>query len=105
MSLGSSTPYIIFRVIVPNLTGPILVLVYLGLAYATLDESGLSFLGLGAQSPVPEWGSMLAAARQFLAQAPSYAFFPAAAIFLLVFSLNLVGDGLRDVTDPRRIIR
>jgi peptide/nickel transport system permease protein len=105
MSLGSSTLYIIFRVIVPNLMGPILVLVSLGLAYATLDESGLSFLGLGAQSPVPEWGSMLAAARQFLMQAPSYAFFPAAAIFLLVFSLNLVGDGLRDVTDPRRVTR
>jgi peptide/nickel transport system permease protein len=105
MSLGSSTPYIIFRVIVPNLMGPILVLVSLGLAYATLDESGLSFLGLGAQSPVPEWGAMLATARQFLVQAPTYAFFPAAAIFLLVFSLNLVGDGLRDVTDPRRLRR
>jgi peptide/nickel transport system permease protein len=97
-----STPYIMFRVIVPNLLGPILVLVSLGLAYATLDESGLSFLGLGAQSPVPEWGAMLATARQFLTQAPTYALFPGAAIFLLVFALNLVGDGLRDVTDPRR---
>ena len=102
LSLGSSTPYIIFRVILPNLLGPILVLVSLGLAYATLDESGLSFLGLGAQSPVPEWGAMLSTARQFLVQNPAYAFFPGAAIFLLVFALNMVGDGLRDVTDPRR---
>jgi peptide/nickel transport system permease protein len=103
LSLGSSTPYIIFRSVLPNLLGPILVLVSLGLAYATLDESGLSFLGLGAQAPLPEWGAMLATARQFLVQAPWYAFFPGAAIFLLVFALNLVGDGLRDVTDPRRL--
>ncbi len=102
-SLGSSTVYIIFRVILPNLIGPILVLVSLGLAYATLEESGLSFLGLGAQSPLPEWGAMLSTARLYLIQDPWYAFFPGAAIFILVFSLNLVGDGLRDLTDPRRL--
>jgi peptide/nickel transport system permease protein len=102
-SLGSSTPFIIFRVILPNLIGPILVLVSLGLAYATLEESGLSFLGLGAQSPLPEWGAMLSTARLYLIQDPWYAFFPGAAIFVLVFSLNLVGDGLRDLTDPRRL--
>jgi peptide/nickel transport system permease protein len=102
-SLGSSSAYIIFRVILPNLIGPILVLVSLGLAYATLEESGLSFLGLGAQSPLPEWGAMLSTARLYLIQDPWYAFFPGAAIFILVFSLNLVGDGLRDLTDPRRL--
>ena len=88
--------------ILPNILGPILVLVSLGLAFAALDESALSFLGLGAQSPRPAWGAMLSTARRYLVEDPWYAFFPGAAIFLLVFSLNLVGDGLRDLVDPRR---
>jgi peptide/nickel transport system permease protein len=100
--IGASTPYVIVRTILPNLIGPLMVLVSLGFAYAILYEASLSFLGLGAQPPTPEWGVMLSTARDFLFQAPYYAFFPGAAIFLLVFSLNLVGDGLRDIVDPHR---
>jgi peptide/nickel transport system permease protein len=100
--VGARTPYIILRTLLPNLIGPLMVLVSLGFAYAILYEASLSFLGLGAQPPTPEWGVMLSTARDFLFQAPSYAFFPGASIFLLVFALNLVGDGLRDVVDPHR---
>ncbi len=100
--IGATTPYIIVRTLLPNLIGPLMVLVSLGFAYAILYEASLSFLGLGAQPPTPEWGVMLSTARDFLFQAPSYAFFPGASIFLLVFALNLVGDGLRDVVDPHR---
>lgn len=101
-AIGAPVPYIIVRTLLPNLIGPLVVLVSLGFAYAVLYEASFSFLGLGAQPPTPEWGVMLASARNFLFQAPWYAFFPGAAIFVLVFSLNLVGDGLRDLLDPRR---
>jgi len=101
-AVGASTPYIIVRTLLPNLIGPLMVLVSLGFAYAVLYEASLSFLGLGAQPPTPEWGVMLSGARDYLFQAPWYAFFPGVSIFVLVFSLNLVGDGLRDVFDPYR---
>jgi peptide/nickel transport system permease protein len=100
--VGASTPYLIGRTLLPNLIGPLMVLVSLGFAYAVLYEASLSFLGLGAQPPTPEWGVMLSTARDFIFQAPWYAFFPGASIFLLVFSLNLIGDGLRDAIDPHR---
>ena len=102
---GAPVPYIIGRTLLPNLIGPLIVLVSLGFAYAVLYEASFSFLGLGAQPPTPEWGVMLSSARSYLFQAPWYAFFPGAAIFVLVFSLNLVGDGLRDLLDPRRTTR
>ncbi len=102
---GASTWHIMTRTLLPNLVGPLTVLVSVGFAYAVLYEASLSFLGLGAQPPTPEWGVMLSTARDFLFQAPWYAFFPGAAIVLLVFSLNLVGDGLRDVVDPYRRAR
>ena len=86
-------------------TGPLMVLISLGFAYAVLYEASLSFLGLGAQAPTPEWGVMLSTARDFLFQAPWYAFFPGLSIVILVFSLNLVGDGLRDAIDPHRARR
>jgi peptide/nickel transport system permease protein len=101
-AIGAPVPYIIVRTLLPNLIGPLIVLVSLGFAYAVLYEASFSFLGLGAQPPTPEWGVMLSSARSYLFQAPWYAFFPGAAIFVLVFSLNLVGDGLRDLLDPRR---
>jgi ABC-type dipeptide/oligopeptide/nickel transport system permease subunit len=100
--VGASTGYLIVRTLLPNLIGPLMVLVSLGFAYAVLYEASLSFLGLGAQPPTPEWGVMLSTARDFLFQAPWYAFFPGISIVLLVFSLNLVGDGLRDAIDPYR---
>jgi peptide/nickel transport system permease protein len=100
-AIGAPVPYIIVRTLLPNLIGPLIVLVSLGFAYAVLYEASFSFLGLGAQPPTPEWGVMLSSARSYLFEAPWYAFFPGAAIFVLVFSLNLVGDGLRDLLDPR----
>jgi peptide/nickel transport system permease protein len=100
--VGAPTSYLILRTLLPNLIGPLMVLVSLGFAYAVLYEASLSFLGLGAQPPTPEWGAMLSTARDFLFQAPWYAFFPGISIVLLVFSLNLVGDGLRDAIDPYR---
>jgi peptide/nickel transport system permease protein len=101
-AIGAPVPYVIVRTLLPNLVGPLAVLVSLGFAYAVLYEASFSFLGLGAQPPTPEWGVMLSSARNYLFQAPWYAFFPGAAIFALVFALNLVGDGLRDLLDPRR---
>jgi ABC-type dipeptide/oligopeptide/nickel transport system permease subunit len=100
--VGASTSYLILRTLLPNLIGPLMVLVSLGFAYAVLYEASLGFLGLGAQPPTPEWGTMLSTARDFLFQAPWYAFFPGFSIVILVFSLNLVGDGLRDAIDPYR---
>jgi peptide/nickel transport system permease protein len=100
--VGASTVHLILRTLLPNLIGPLMVLISLGFAYAVLYEASLSFLGLGAQPPTPEWGTMLSTARDFLFQAPWYAFFPGISIVLLVFSLNLVGDGLRDAIDPYR---
>jgi peptide/nickel transport system permease protein len=104
-AIGASTPYIIVRKLLPNLAGPLLVLASLGFAYAVLYEASLSFLGIGAQPPTPEWGEMLASAREFLFQDAWYSFFPGVSIFLLVFSLNLIGDGLRDLVDPHRQMR
>ena len=103
--VGASTWYIIGRTLLPNLIGPLMVLISLGFAYAVLYEASLSFLGLGARPPTPEWGVMLSTARDFMFQAPWYAFFPGLSIVLLVFSLNLVGDGLRDAIDPYRARR
>jgi peptide/nickel transport system permease protein len=100
--VGASTWYIIGRTLLPNLIGPLMVLISLGFAYAVLYEASLSFLGLGARPPTPEWGVMLSTARDFIFQAPWYAFFPGLSIVLLVFSLNLIGDGLRDAIDPYR---
>jgi ABC-type dipeptide/oligopeptide/nickel transport system permease subunit len=100
--VGASTGYLILRTLLPNLIGPLMVLISLGFAYAVLYEASLGFLGLGAQPPTPEWGVMLSTARDFLFQAPWYAFFPGFSIVVLVFSLNLIGDGLRDAIDPYR---
>jgi dipeptide transport system permease protein len=100
--VGASTGYIIVRTLLPNLIGPLMVLLSLGFAYAVLYEASLSFLGLGARPPTPEWGVMLSTARDFLFQSAWSAFFPGVSIFVLVFSLNLIGDGLSGLVDPRR---
>ncbi len=101
-AIGCSVPRIIVRTILPNTLGPILVLVSLGFAFAILNETALSFLGLGAQPPTPSWGADLASGRRYLFDAPWLAIFPGLAIFLFVLALNLAGDGLRDLMDPRR---
>jgi ABC-type dipeptide/oligopeptide/nickel transport system permease subunit len=102
-SLGASEVSIIFRSILPNAQGPILVLVSLGLGYTLLNEVALSFLGLGAQPPVPEWGAILGAAREHLIDDPWFALFPGITICLMIFCFNFIGDGVRDLLDPRRL--
>jgi len=98
---GASDMRIIFRHILPNAINPIIVQATLALAGAILSAAGLSFLGMGAQPPTPEWGSMISQSRQFIRESHYVVTFPGLAIFLTVLSLNLVGDGLRDMLDPR----
>ena len=87
--------------ILPNILPALLVQATLSIAAAIIAEAALSFLGLGQQPPAPSWGSMLNAAQRFLTNAPWMALWPGLAIFLVVLSFNLVGDGLRDALDPR----
>jgi len=101
-ALGNPHRRIMLRHILPNIVAPILVQATLASAAAIIAEATLSFLGLGQQPPDPSWGSMLNVASHFLSQAPWMAIWPGLAIFLLVLSLNLFGDGLRDALDPRR---
>jgi peptide/nickel transport system permease protein len=99
--VGCRGPWIMARHILPNAIAPLIVLATLGMAAAIITGSALSFLGLGIKPPTPEWGNMLAEGREFLEHAPWVAFFPGAAIMLTVLSINLLGDGLRDILDPR----
>ncbi|GGB52799.1 ABC transporter permease [Fictibacillus barbaricus] len=100
-SLGANDFTIIFKHIFPNILSPIIVQATLRLATAILSAAGLSFLGLGAQPPSPEWGTMLSSGRDFLFSAPFIALFPGIAISILVLGFNIFGDGLRDAFDPR----
>ena len=100
-ALGASNLRIIVRHILPNVVASAIVLVTLGIGSAILAEASLSFLGLGAQPPTPSWGSMLSAGRDYLRQAPWLSIYPGLAIFLTVMGFNLLGDGLRDLLDPR----
>jgi len=100
-ALGGNSFQILFRRILPNALTPLIVQGTLGIATAILDAAALSFLGLGAQPPTPEWGSMLGAERNQVFTAPHLVFYPGAAIALTVLSFNLLGDGLRDALDPR----
>ncbi len=100
-AMGASPLRIMVRHIWPNILGPVVVLVTLDLGWIVLGISGLSFLGLGAQPPTPEWGAMLNDARPFLQTAPRLLLAPGAAIVLIVLGFNLLGDGLRDLLDPR----
>ena len=100
-SLGGNTYEILFRRILPNALTPLIVQGTLGIASAILETAALSFLGLGAQHPTPEWGSMLGAERNQVFTAPHLVFYPGLAIMLTVLAFNLLGDGLRDALDPR----
>jgi peptide/nickel transport system permease protein len=100
-ALGGSNLQILFRRILPNALTPLIVQGTLGIATAILDAAALSFLGLGAQPPTPEWGSMLGSERNQVFTAPHLVFLPGFAIMLTVLSFNLLGDGLRDALDPR----
>jgi len=102
---GTGTGKMMVRHILPNIFSPLLVQATISISFAILDESVLSFLGLGAQPPTPEWGSMISEAQPFLNSDPWMMFGPALAIILIVLSLNLVGDALRDRLDPRDVTR
>ena len=100
-ALGVGPTRLLFHRILPNALTPLIVQGTLGIATAILDAAALSFLGLGAQPPMPEWGSMLGAERNQVFSAPHLVFFPGIAIMLTVLGFNLLGDGLRDALDPR----
>ena len=100
-ALGATESRLLFYSILPNCTAPLIVQTTLGMGTAILDAAGLSFLGLGAQPPVPEWGAMLSGGRELLLRAPWVMTFPGLAIFAVVLGLNLFGDGLRDALDPK----
>lgn len=100
-ALGGSNMRILFQRILPNALTPLIVQGTLGIATAILDAAALSFLGLGAQPPTPEWGAMLGAERNQVFTAPHLVFFPGFMIMITVLSFNLIGDGLRDALDPR----
>ena len=103
-ALGAGDGRIIWYSILPNCMAPLIVQSTLSLATAILDAAGLSFLGLGAQPPTPEWGAMLAGGRELLLKAPWVMTFPGLAIFAVVLGLNLFGDGLGDALDPKRTL-
>lgn len=98
---GTKDGRIILRHILPNAIGPIVVQATLNMATTILGVAGLSFIGLGIEAPIPEWGSMLSEAKEVMRYHPLLMVFPGVAIMLSVLSLNLIGDGLRDALDPR----
>ncbi len=100
-SIGASDAVIIFRHILPGTISPIVVYGTMRIGTSIITAASLSFLGMGAQPPTPEWGAMLNAARSDMLLAPHVAIFPALAIFLTVLAFNLLGDGLRDALDPK----
>ncbi|KAF5425234.1 peptide/nickel transport system permease protein [Candidatus Methanomarinus sp.] len=104
ISLGVRDRYIMFRHIFPNIITPIIIVATLGMADAILSSASLSFLGFGPQPPAPEWGAMLNAGRPFMQTDPYLMIFPGLAIMILVLGFNLLGDGLRDILDPKKEI-
>jgi peptide/nickel transport system permease protein len=100
-ALGAGRVRVAVRYVLPNVSAPIIVLATIGIATSILSAAGLSYLGLGAQPPTAEWGSMLSDARAYLRTAWWMAVFPGLAIMVVVMAFNLLGDGLRDVLDPK----
>jgi len=100
-SMGASNTRLLFTRVLPNAMTPLIVQGTLGIATAILSAAALGFLGLGAQPPLAEWGSMLSEERNSVFNAPFLVFFPGLAIMMTVLSFNLIGDGLRDALDPR----
>jgi peptide/nickel transport system permease protein len=104
-ALGGSSLRIIALHIFPNAIGPVIVESTLEVAYAILEESGLSYLGFGIQPPTPSWGNLLSNAQEYLVKYPWLAIFPGVMIFLSVISINYIGDGLRDAFDPYKVLQ
>lgn len=100
-ALGATTTRVLLRHVVPSTMPAVVVQATLGMAGAVISEAALSFLGLGVQPPTPSWGTMLSGGRVHLLDAPHLTVFPGLAIALLVLGFNFLGDGLRDVTDPK----
>ncbi len=100
-SLGAEDISILFKHILPNTISIIIIQGTISLAQAILIASGLSFLGLGPQPPIPEWGAMIATSRPYLRSCPHVVFTPGIALFVVIFGFNVFGDGLRDYLDPR----
>ena len=98
---GAGDLRLMFRTILPNCLAPLIVQATLSFSSAVLDSAALGFLNMGAQPPTPEWGTMLAEAREFMSRAPWVVTFPGLAILISVLSINLMGDGLRDALDPK----
>jgi peptide/nickel transport system permease protein len=98
---GAGALRILLRHVLPNIAGPLLVVATAEFGLMILFEAGLSFLGLGIQPPQPSWGSIMSAGRQYVERAWWITVFPGACLFLLVFSINVLGDWLRDRLDPR----
>ena len=98
---GAGPMRLMFNTILPNCMAPLIVQATLGFSSAILDAAALGFLGLGAQPPTPEWGSMLAGALEFIQRASWVVTFPGLAILITVLAFNLMGDGLRDALDPK----
>jgi dipeptide transport system permease protein len=98
---GARWPRLMFITILPNCLGPLIVQATLAFSAAILDAAALGFLGMGAQPPTPEWGTMLAEAREFISRAWWVVTFPSLAILITVLAINLMGDGLRDALDPK----
>ncbi|HEX6922203.1 MAG TPA: ABC transporter permease [Bacillales bacterium] len=99
-SLGANDFRILFKHVLPNCTAPIIVFATMQIATSVLSTSALSFIGLGAQPPTPEWGAMISEGLKYMFTAPHLVIIPGIAIMLVVFAFNVVGDGLRDALDP-----
>ena len=99
--LGARNGWLIRRYVLPNILAPLIVLATVYLSTAILSEAALSFLGLGVQPPEPSWGGMLSIARTYMERSPWMAIFPGVAIMIVVLGFNFLGDGLRDILDPR----
>lgn len=100
-ALGFGNLYIIARHIIPNVISPVIVIATIDMGHIILSMTGLSFLGLGAQPPTPEWGTMLNEGKSFMTTAPHLMIFPGLMIMITVLAFNFLGDGLRDALDPR----
>jgi peptide/nickel transport system permease protein len=100
-AIGSNPFRIVFQHLLPHAMTPVIVQATLGIGTAILDAAALSFLGLGAQPPTPEWGQILSESRNYIFTSPHLVFFPGIAIMITVLGFNLLGDGIRDALDPR----